>query len=74
MLFLKPAFYIESNELDWKGEQWTHLFVQQQQKNTQVGRYLYPLSKSEQGQMIKKGKKNICTILFNKVMKYRISG
>lgn len=32
MLFLKPAFYIESNELDWKGEQWPHLFVQQQQK------------------------------------------
>lgn len=43
-------------------------------KNTQVGRYLSPLLKSDQGQMIKKKNNNICTALFNKVMKYRITG
>lgn len=66
-VILKPAFvtslHFTSTQMNWteRVNSDSHLFVQT--KNTQAGRYLYPLSKSQQGQMIKK-KKN-CTVLLN---------
>lgn len=65
-LFLKPAFYIES--MNWTERVKSDpTFLCNNKKYT--GRHLSPLSKSEQGKMIKKGEKNICTAVFNKVMK-----
>lgn len=46
--------------------------MRQQKEHRQVGVSL-PFQKSRQGQKIKKRNKKICTVLFNKVMKYRTS-